>query len=588
MARPVDPNAQFRVKAHFTNGRAYASTQPPTIDPLTGKKKYRYVHWGSLDENLKFTPNAAFYEATPEERARLIFPDNWDMSLAEQFTDLKNSERPDLCSNCVNRLYGDIWLLERVADITGIRQDLLKVFHDDPEMVNEILTLAFFACLTDYNFNRVADWQNIVKAPTQRGLTPPIVTDIAQFIDNRRRAEFIRLRVARLGKDDLYAIESTDGSAAGVSHADIRWGDNPEKYPPEKTMDIVAYSLSSHTPVYYGTFPEFSSSERSLDILLKDLEEAGCKDLFLVTGRGYKAINNINQFISLGQSFVSRVLTTQREVARIIAELDFSNGHPESMKLDYDNGFYYEQYDITREIREAGAGVESSDKLKLNLYFNPFRAVQERMMLEIKISDQKTKLNALIENKSEVDSATIKNDFGYLTIVLNPNKRTVKSFEANTKIISKVEMFAGFFSILTHGLDFDASKIYHAYLLRDKQARYFQRMKDRLYSNSGVFSPDDAMTSRLFILFVSLILGSYVNHIRESSELKNIFPSPLEIFDAMRPIRCIERPNMDTLITPFDATQLHICKEFGVNAPGCLAPTHSRQKSKNKKGAARP
>jgi len=47
----------------------YASTQPPYIDPDTGKKKYLYIHWGSVDENLRFIPGAQFYQASPDERA---------------------------------------------------------------------------------------------------------------------------------------------------------------------------------------------------------------------------------------------------------------------------------------------------------------------------------------------------------------------------------------------------------------------------------------------------------------------------------------------------------------------------------------
>ena len=94
MARPVDENAQYRVKLHITNGYTYASTQPPYIDPVTGKKKYRHVHWGSIDENQKFIPGAAFFFATPEERSKLIFPEGWDISEAEKLTGLRKPGRP--------------------------------------------------------------------------------------------------------------------------------------------------------------------------------------------------------------------------------------------------------------------------------------------------------------------------------------------------------------------------------------------------------------------------------------------------------------------------------------------------------------
>ena len=84
MARPVDPNAQYRVKPHTYGGNTYASTQPPYIDPNSGKKKYRYIHWGKLDSDQKFIPGTRFYLASPEERARLIFPESWDLSEAEK------------------------------------------------------------------------------------------------------------------------------------------------------------------------------------------------------------------------------------------------------------------------------------------------------------------------------------------------------------------------------------------------------------------------------------------------------------------------------------------------------------------------
>jgi hypothetical protein len=112
MGRHIDPDSQYRIKPHITHGYTYASTQPFITDSSTGKKKYRHVHWGTVDENLVFTPGSAFYLASPEERARLIFPESWDMSKAEKLTGLRKPGRPAYDGDCQNRLYGDIWLLE--------------------------------------------------------------------------------------------------------------------------------------------------------------------------------------------------------------------------------------------------------------------------------------------------------------------------------------------------------------------------------------------------------------------------------------------------------------------------------------------
>ena len=95
MGRRPDPNAQYRVKPHITKGYTYASTQPPYTDLATGKKKYRYIHWGTVDENLVFIPGTAFYLASPEERERLVFPESWDMREAEKLTGLRKPGKPE-------------------------------------------------------------------------------------------------------------------------------------------------------------------------------------------------------------------------------------------------------------------------------------------------------------------------------------------------------------------------------------------------------------------------------------------------------------------------------------------------------------
>jgi len=176
VARPVDPNAQYRVKPHINGGRTYASTQPPYIDQITGKKKYRYIHWGAVDENYKFIPGIQFFQASPEERARLIFPEEWDMSEAKKITGLRPPGRPTYDGDDQNRFYGDIWLLEQIAMKTGVRQDLESVFNGNREIVDDILTLAMFPYLTKFNYSRVARWQKIAAAPSSRELTPKAIT----------------------------------------------------------------------------------------------------------------------------------------------------------------------------------------------------------------------------------------------------------------------------------------------------------------------------------------------------------------------------------------------------------------------------
>ena len=586
MARPVDPNAQYRVKPHTTNGYTYASTQPPYIDPSTGRKKYRYIHWGTVDGSRKFIPGTAFFQASPEERSRLIFPEDWDLSEAEKLTGLRKAGRPECGGDCKNRLYGDVWLLEQIAMKTGIRQDLEAVFNGNREIVDDILTLAVFPYLTKFTYNRVARWQRAAKTPSSRELTPTEITRLTQFITEQHRMDLLKLRAARLGKDELCAVDSTSRSAYGNGLADIRWGRNRERLPLAQTTEVVVYTLSSHMPVYYRTFPGNMPDSRSLDIILTDLEHAGFKDLVLVTDRGYDTLHNLEKYILRGQSMVMCVKTGQKEVTNAIRGLGEFGARPEGMAVDPDAKIYYKQFDLDYEVESIGETVKASDRLKLNLYFDPMRRSLELMELDIALSLQEAALGELLENRNILgDDATIRRDYCYFKVFHDTATRAITSFELNEKKVAKARSLSGFFSIITHGLDFDAMKTFRTYRLRDEQEKYFQQMKGQMSADRQRNWSEEGKTGRLFILFVSLVLSSHLRHVWKSTSLKDLLSSSLDILDEMRPIRLIEHTNRAKVITPFVGAQVDICQAFGFDIPkGCAPAYTSRKKTKPKRG----
>ena len=586
MPRPVNPDAQYCVKPHTTKGYTYASTQPPYIDPNTGKKKYRYIHWGTVDENLKFTPGVQFYQASPDERARLIFPESWDLSEAEKLTGLRMPGRPAYDGDCQNRFYGDIWLLEQVAAKVGIRQDLEVVFNGNREIVDDIMTLAMFPYLTKFNYNRVARWQRVAAAPSSRELTPKAITLLTQSITEQHRIDLLGLRAVRLGKDELCAVDSTSRSAYGWSLADIRWGKNRERLPLEQTLEVVVYTLTSHMPVYYRTFPGNMPDSRSLGTILTDLEHAGFKDLVLITDRGYESLRNLEKYILRGQSMVMCVKTGQKNAAKAIAGLGEFETRPDEMTIDPEAMIYHKQYDIDYEVESIGQATRKADQLKLNLYFDPIRRGLELMDLDIALSFQKAALAELMETGEALgDDAEIKREFSYYKVAYAPATRALMSFEPNEKKVLRARSLSGFFAIMTHGVGYSAMEAFRAYRLRDEQEKYFQQMKDQMATDRQRNWSEEGKTGRLFILFVSLVLSSYVRHIWKTTEINKMFYTSLEVVDEMRPIRLIEHSHRAKLITPFVGAQVDICEAFGFAVPEGCAPTYvSRQKAARKRG----
>jgi len=541
MARPRLEGTKYKMSIHVANGHGYASTQPLVVDELTGMTRNVRIHWGTLDENLRFYPGKRFFYAGPSERAKFVYPSNWDLGELDKLSGSRGAGRPAYDQEDSNRFYGDVWLLEQVADKTGLRADLMRVFDKNKELVDDILTLSFYPYLTGNTYNRLARWQRIEKTPSSRELTPPQITHITQSITEQNRMELFRHRAARLQKGELCAVDSTSRSSYGNTLTDVRWGKNKEKLPLEQTVETVVYTLDGHMPVYYRAFPGNIPDSRSIETILTDIRHAGFPSVILVTDRGYESLQNLERYILAGQAMIMCVKVRQKLVLeRIDAFGDFS-GRPSGMDIDLQSGIYHKQFNLDYAVRGKGSSTATSDRLKLNLYFDAVRRGTELTALDINIAMQREALQEILDMGASLDDdATIKRNYHYFDIDYNEGDRTIKGFTLNEKKVNAAQRTSGFFAIMTHKLEMDPMTALDSYALRDEQEKYFQQMKSQMNINRQRTWSEEGKSGRHFITFVSLVLSSYVRHIWKTTALKDAFSSSLEVLDEMRSIRCIE------------------------------------------------
>ncbi|MCL2432639.1 MAG: hypothetical protein FWD10_08820, partial [Candidatus Bathyarchaeota archaeon] len=146
---------------------------------------------------------------------------------------------------------------------------------------------------------------------------------------------------------------------------------------------------------------------------------------------------------------------------------------------------------------------------------------------------------------------------------------------------------SGFFAIMTNGVAFGAMETLELYKLRDEQEKCFSMMKDQMVADRQRVWSEEGKTGRLFVLFVSLVLGSYLRFIWKSTKLSELFSSSLEVLDEMRSIRCIEHPGWGKIITPFVGGQIDVCRAFGFEIPEGCSSSALPQKPKRKRGRPR-
>ncbi|MBO6286067.1 MAG: transposase [Bacilli bacterium] len=588
MPRPIDPNAKYRVSIHNIGGYRYASTQPSYRDPNTGKLTHKRIHWGTLDDNNKFMPGPKYIFASIEERSKLAFPEDWDMCELEKLSGGRKPGRPVIESQDENRLYGDIWLMERVADATGIREDLMKTFDGNREMVDAVLTLAYFPMSGRGTYDHLAAWARIAKAPYGGDLSSPNITALTQSITERNRMDLFRLRAKRLGKDELCAVDSTSRSVWGGSLPDICFGKSEDRLPLPQTVEVVVYTLSGHMPVYYRTFPGNVPDSRSLETVLADLKNAGFKDLVLITDRGYESIRNLETYIDKGQPMVMGTKVGQSHVKREIDGFGDFGHHPEGMEVDSAERIYFKQYELEYRIEGKRDSVKKADKLRLNLYFDPVRRSQELIDLDVALKEQRESLEGILRDGSPLDDdATVKRIYRFYDLVYDGETRKLQNFSLNEEKVKRARRESGFFANTTHGVDFDAMTAQNHYKLRDEQEKYFGMMKEIMGADRQRNWSELGKEGRLLILFVSQIIGCYMAYIRKT-KLDKKFRSLQSLLDEMRPIRYIEHPNTKATITPFVGNQIKICEAFGFETPeGCAPEYVARKTTKGMRGRPR-
>ena len=588
MARPLDPNAPYRISIHTNNGYRYASTQPASKDPATGKTIHKRIHWGTVDENNKFIPGSKYIFASIEERSKLVFPEDWDMSEAEKLSGSRKPGRPVIETQDENRLYGDIWLMEQIADVTGIREDLTKVFGDNKELVNAILTLAYFPMSGRGTYDHLAAWTRIEKVPYEGDLSSPSITTLTQSITEQNRMDLFRCRAKRLEGNELCAVDSTSRSAWGSCLPDIHYGKSKDNLPLPQTLEVVVYTLNKHMPVYYRTLPGNTPDSRSLAIILADLKNAGFKDVVMITDRGFESIRNLEMYIDKGQPMIMGTKTGQKYVRQEIDRFGTFDHHPAGMEIDPEERIYFRQYELEYRIEGKRDNVKQSDRLRLNLYFDPVRRSQELIDLDIALTEQKQALQEILRDKIPLDDdATIKRIYRFYDLVYNAETRILESFTLNEDKVNRARRESGFFANTTHGVDFDAMTAQNHYKLRDEQEKYFAMMKGVMGADRQRNWSELGKEGRLLILFVSQVIGCYMAYIRKT-KLNKDFHSLQSILDEMRPIRCIEHPNTKSVITPFVGKQVAICEAFDIKIPeGCAPEYVVRKTNKGKRGRPR-
>ncbi len=258
--------------------------------------------------------------------------------------------------------------------------DVQLVLGGNHEMVNDVLTLAYFPFIENLSYNQLSQWQKEVKAPSEHELNSVSITRLTQSITERHRMDLFRCRARRVGRDELCAVDSTSMSTYGFNLVDIRWGKNKERLPLRQTLEVVVYSLTSHMPFFYkksaiGSWNALITTDMGIDAK-RAFRTLRPEDGALSQGRAHKEMKGL---LNSGQMPVRGLRLRRAGCCDNLLALC----------MEY-------------SVKGNGDNVIKADKYRLNLYYNPLKRGEKICDIQHSVSEQSAELDIIIQTNEPV------------------------------------------------------------------------------------------------------------------------------------------------------------------------------------------
>ncbi|MBR1686811.1 MAG: transposase [Clostridia bacterium] len=632
--RVADPNTQYRVYLHkVANKYVYATVQQPYMPEGSNRLKYKPFHLGTVSADMVFTPNSEFRLLPVSEREKYIFPPeiNTSKAAALNHPDYSQDQRqnksgenqediasqqsgkktdaektganvPDTkpCENILdqynNKLYGSFWLLEEISRSKGVYADLLEVFQGNISQVHEVMSLAFFPYLSGKCFNRFAKWQNAHKTLLDYPLTSPSITRLTQSITDHHRMTFIQLRLKRQPEGAILDCDSTTRSGWGTCLVDLCWGTNKDNPKLQNTVEAYVYSLTTHEPIYYRSFPGNTADISTVRTILSDLLKLGIEKVVFMADRGYPSEDNLAALVEAKIPFLMCAKVGNKPIAPLLENVEFDeDGIPCNMDFDSKRKLYYFQVDIPAYKGELADGTEvNMDGLKANLFLNPRRRTDELGTLKRKIQEERDILEKAAKEAAIPDDIKRYNalfDYFKVEYKFEKEKPVGIVFTSCEKKVKKERAACGFFSSIMYKLDLDGSQALEVYKSRDEHEKNFDQLKNQMNYYNQRNSSEEGRNGRSFISFVGLIAISSLRHAWKE-KMRDQYESSVDMLDEMESIRYSEYTDGTTHMSSFTGKQVDICEACGVAVPKeCMPATYRKAKERKenpKKRGRRP
>ena len=537
---PVVPGKLVRKKR---GGHTYIEYEYERIyDPA---KQYTYPKRASIGRVDPENPN----RMTPNENFLKYFPD------ADIPEEIDRSERSPYLN------IGPYVVLQKLIRDSKLRE-ILGEYMDEKD-TGFLLDLACYSIIEENNAGQYYPdyaYDHALFTPDMKLYTDSKVSDFFRKLRPEQSVGFLNSwNKSKNKRQKIYlSYDSTNKNCQAGDIDFLEYGNAKT----DASLPIFNYSVACDSankePLFYELYPGSLNDISQLTCMIDKAHGYGYRKIGFILDRGYFSKGNLEYMEKNGYSFLIMVKGMKDFIREIVIENQGS--------FENSRGKYIDRYDLYGTTVKSLLYEGDAKKRNIHIYYSDGKAYGEKQEIKQKIRRLKKYLDGCVGKECVAFGPEI---MKYFYLNFEKDGKTLKLAEENTSAVEKELSLAGYFAIVSSE-NMTAREAIELYKSRDASEKLFRSDKSYLGNKSMRVYSDEALSSKVFIQFIALILRSRIYiALKEKSEKMLKKPNYLTVPAALKELEKIVMIRhldgvyrLDHAVT---ATQKTILDAFGLN-----------------------
>ena len=537
---PVVPGKLVRKKR---GGHTYIEYEYERIyDPA---KQYTYPKRASIGRVDPENPN----RMTPNENFLKYFPD------ADIPEEIDRSERSPYLN------IGPYVVLQKLIRDSKLRE-ILGEYMDEKD-TGFLLDLACYSIIEENNAGQYYPdyaYDHALFTPDMKIYTDSKVSDFFRKLRPEQSVGFLNSwNKSKNKRQKIYLSYDSTNKNCQAGDIDLLEYGNAKT---DASLPIFNYSVAcdsaNREPLFYELYPGSLNDISQLTCMIDKAHGYGYRNIGFILDRGYFSKGNLEYMEKNGYSFLIMVKGMKDFIREIVIENQGS--------FENSRGKYIDRYDLYGTTVKSLLYEGDAKKRNIHIYYSDGKAYGEKQEIKQKIRRLKKYLDGCVGKECVAFGPEI---MKYFYLNFEKDGKTLKLAEENTSAVEKELSLAGYFAIVSSE-NMTAREAIELYKSRDASEKLFRSDKSYLGNKSMRVYSDEALSSKVFIQFIALILRSRIYiALKEKSEKMLKRPNYLTVPAALKELEKIVMIRhldgvyrLDHAVT---ATQKAILDAFGLN-----------------------